>query len=169
MARPTQWCSRIQSRKKALNTVTHQRTTTLIRYLEIHTGSLITSGCVLCVCYVFFFTTGAKRCWRLLDRQDMLGPVVFLPLLPHHGRTLVGGLHVFLVEGQAVALHCSRVELQAEDHLALRRHVALVVAFDLLEKTNTTNKMVGGSVRVFSGDCWEVKRRCAGGIALRPR
>jgi hypothetical protein len=39
------------------------------------------------------------------------------------------------------------VELQAEDHLALRRHVALVVAFDLLEKTNTTNKMVGGSVR----------------------
>jgi len=51
--------------------------------------------------------------------------------------TFVGSLHVLFVKHQVVALHCSRVELQPENHFPLRGPLALVVAFNL-NKTKTT-------------------------------
>ena len=127
----------------------------------------------MCLFCVFFFSLLLEREEALAggaDPQHMPGPVVPSTSATSRTCTFVCGLHVFLVERQAVALHRSRVELQAENHLALRRHVALVVAFDL-QGTNTTNKMVGGWVgggfreRLCNGDCWEVKRTCGGGGA----
>lgn len=70
--------------------------------------------------------------------------------------TFAGAVQLFLPKQEPVALHGSRVELQAENDIAGGRAELLVIAFHLVQEGKRKQAMAEGQSSLLSTDVWMV-------------